>query len=970
MGIALAIVVAAAALGMYAYRQLQGLEGYRQRIVSQAREVLNRDVHYVHARLDLGFFPALTFEGVKIAEKDGRGSFAAAEAVSFRVALLPYLLDRKLLVKEILLTAPRMQITRDARGIWNIADLFTTTRPLPVELGAIAVAGGEVILDDRTVKSPPLVVKDLELHLDRWERGKTTNFRLEAVCGGAGGAGRTSLTGKLRLAREGEDLVRQSGLEAKLRVRNFDLALPWPWVRPRVPLETLSGVLNADLVFQGGKEEFSSAGSVDIKAAKCFYPQMFPVQVNTESLRCNYELKKTPSTFSFGRMDIALDDLKFRGHLSIQGIDGPDPLWEAGIAGGDLDLERHGKYLPYGLIPAETAAFIRKHIRTGVFRLQAASLKGRRSDFRNWGAANRASIADIRATVTGGSLEFGAHTPRFHNIKGQLLVSEREFRFENMTGNFGDSPLTLNGKIENYALAAPATYPFTAIIQPSRRELAWLLGMDLPERLSLSGTTSVKLAGKGPAASYELQGEWNLKEASYRWGDWLVKPAGRENKAIFSMKIEPRGLSVNAGRYLLPPLDIGGTAFFPFAGSGTPSRIDGRCRAVSLEALRPLSPQLARHEAGGWAEGRLSGVKKGQATAAYLWQGDLVLQKASFRIPEQGGIFRELSGTLRWAGGGISTTGLSGSYGKTPFTLAGTVTDLDNPVYEVNFAAPFVHADDLPLREFPTGNTLREVRGTARYTKNLLRLSDLSFRYQGGHITAAGETHWAAAGIAPSHHYRFSLSGVPVEGLFQALEKDRTLTGNLSGTGDLAVTGQTAADFKKSVAGNLHLKIEKGVIKKFQVLARIFSLLNVSQLLRLKLPDMTAEGMAFRATTVDITLKNGIAATDNFYLDSDAMNIVGTGKIDLVKRTIDATIGLQPLQTIDKVISRIPVAGWILTDDDRRFITVYFEAKGSLDNPAVNFIPIKGLSAEALNIFKRVFKLPKKLVTDTGEIIR
>ncbi len=964
------MVVAAAALGVYVYRQLQGLEGYRQRIVSHAREVLNRDVHYVSARLDLGFFPALTFEGVRIAEKDGRGSFAAADEVSFRVALLPYLLDRKLIVKELRLSAPRMQITRDAQGIWSIADLFTTTKPLPVELGAVTIAGGEIILDDRTVKSPPLVVKALELHLDRWGRGKTVNFRLEAVCGGAGREGRTSLTGKLRLAREGEDLIGKSGLEAKLRVRNFDLAIPGPWIRPRVPLETLSGILNGDLVLQGGKEEFSSSGSVEIKAGRYGYPQVFPVPVNTENLRCSYELKKTPSSFSLARMDISLDELKFQGHLSIRGLDGPDPFWEAGIAGGDLDLERHGKYLPYGVIPAETAAFIRKHIRTGVFRLQAANLKGRRSDFRNWGTANRESVADIRATVTGGSLEFGNHTPRFHNIKGQLFVSEREFRFENMTGNFGDSPLTLTGKIENYALSAPATYPFTAVIQPSRRELAWLFEMDLAQRLSLSGTTSMYLAGKGPAAAYELQGEWNLKEASYRWGNWLVKPADRENKVSFSVKIDPRGLSINAGRYLLPPLDIGGTAFFPFADNGAPSRIDGRCRALSLDALRALSPQLARHEAGGWAEVRFSGVKKGQAAADYLWQGDLALQKAAFRIPEQGRTIRELNGTLHWAGGKIATSGLSGSYGKTPFTVAGTVTDLDNPVYEGNFTAPFVHADDLRLREFPAGDALREVRGTARYTKNLLRLSDLSFRYQGGRITAAGETRWAAAGVTPSHHYRFSLSGIPMEGLFQALEKDRIVTGNLSGTGELTVTGQTAADFKKSVTGNLQLKIEKGVLKKFQVLARIFSLLNVSQLLRFKLPDMTAEGIAFRATTVDITMKHGIAATDNFYLNSDAMNIVGTGKIDLVNRDIDATIGLQPLQTIDNVISRIPVAGWILTGEDRRFITVYFKAKGSLDNPAVNVIPIKGLSAEALSIFKRVFKLPEKLVTDTGEIIR
>jgi len=87
-----------------------------------------------------------------------------------------------------------------------------------------------------------------------------------------------------------------------------------------------------------------------------------------------------------------------------------------------------------------------------------------------------------------------------------------------------------------------------------------------------------------------------------------------------------------------------------------------------------------------------------------------------------------------------------------------------------------------------------------------------------------------------------------------------------------------------------------------------------------------------------------------------------------VRRTIDATVGLQPLQTVDKVVSRIPIAGWILTDDDQRLLTVYFEAKGPLDNPTVQTIPLRGLSEETFNMFKRVLKLPKKLITDTGEV--
>ncbi len=966
-GIALAIIAGAAILGLHAYRQLQSLEGYRDKIVAYAREALDRDVQYGAARLTFGPGPALTFEKVVIAEKDRRESFATAAEISLRVALLPYLLDKKLILSEIRLADPRLLISRDEQGTWNIADLFVAKKPLPVELGGITVKGGEVTLRDRMVKTAPLIISDVNFHLDRWERGQTTRFDIEAAVG-QGKAGRISLEGKAQLARDREEL-RQSSGEVKLRIKDLDLALPWPWLRPRIPLEKLAGNLTADLQVNGRQDDFSAAGSLEIKQGQCIYPKVFPVNLNPSNLRFTYELKKTPAALTLNRAELALDGMKFQGSMTIKEPGGSDPAWEVKVAGGNLDLERHGKYLPYGIMPAATADFIRKHIRAGVFQLPGATLKGRRSDFRNWGAVNRESIADIQVTVTGGILAFGTDTPLFNDIKGQLVFLEREIRFQNMTANFGDAPLVLNGKIENYALDAPATYPFTAAIQPTRKELAWLLGSRALEKLSFTGKTNMTLGGNGPAAAYELRGEWNLAEAAYRYGDWLVKPAGMANTAGFSVKIDSRGLNFHAGRYTLPPLDIGWTAFFPFAGSRGSARIETRTNNVSLEAMRSCSPVLAKHEAAGGLQGNASAVQKGKSPEDYLWQGNISLLKAAFKIPESGKTIRELSGPIHWEGEKLSSPGLSGSYGKTPFTVAGTLTGFDKPAYEGTFAVPYFHAEDLPLREFPSGDSFREVRGAVSYNRETLRVRELTFRYQGGRGAAAGETQLAAAGGQPSHHYRFSLSGIAVAGLFREKENDQVVTGALSGSGEIIISGKTAADFKKTASGSMSLKIEKGVLKKFPVLAKIFSLLNISQLLRLKLPDLATEGMTFRTISADITMKNGLAATNNLYLDSDAMNIVGTGKINLAERTIDATIGLQPLQTVDKIISRIPVAGWILTDDDRRFITVYFDARGSLDNPSVRAIPIKGLSEEALDMFKRVFKLPKKLVTDTGEII-
>jgi len=104
-------------------------------------------------------------------------------------------------------------------------------------------------------------------------------------------------------------------------------------------------------------------------------------------------------------------------------------------------------------------------------------------------------------------------------------------------------------------------------------------------------------------------------------------------------------------------------------------------------------------------------------------------------------------------------------------------------------------------------------------------------------------------------------------------------------------------------------------------------------------------------------------------VDSNAINISTVGKFDLARNELDLTIGVQPLQTVDKVVSRIPIVGWILTGKDRTLVTTYFEAKGPIEDPRVTAIPVKSLAKGVFNIFKRVFELPARLITDTGEVI-
>jgi uncharacterized protein YhdP len=175
---------------------------------------------------------------------------------------------------------------------------------------------------------------------------------------------------------------------------------------------------------------------------------------------------------------------------------------------------------------------------------------------------------------------------------------------------------------------------------------------------------------------------------------------------------------------------------------------------------------------------------------------------------------------------------------------------------------------------------------------------------------------------------------------------------------ELRGEGEDFQKVKESLNGSLRLEIDEGVIERFNVLSKIFSILNVSQLLMGRLPDLKTKGLPFHKIMANIQVKDGIASTDDLVVDSDAMKITLIGKADLGKNQIDATIGIHPLVTLDTVLSKVPIAGYILTGKDKAFLSYVYEVKGELDDPKIEAIPIKSLGQGFWGIIKRILETP------------
>ncbi len=199
--------------------------------------------------------------------------------------------------------------------------------------------------------------------------------------------------------------------------------------------------------------------------------------------------------------------------------------------------------------------------------------------------------------------------------------------------------------------------------------------------------------------------------------------------------------------------------------------------------------------------------------------------------------------------------------------------------------------------------------------------------------------------------------------------KPGLISGELDG--DFYLEGSPAeGKFWSTTQGGMNIKIKKGVLRKFKTLAKVFSLLNVSQLFKGQLPDMNSNGMPFSLLEGSVAFKGGKAVTNDLKIKSNAMNMSMVGWQAIDKDEMDFTLGIMPLGTIDKVITSIPIAGWVLTGENKAFLTVYFKLQGSGENPSVSAIPAESLSDTVLGTFKRTLGLPGKLIKDIRSLFQ
>lgn len=184
--------------------------------------------------------------------------------------------------------------------------------------------------------------------------------------------------------------------------------------------------------------------------------------------------------------------------------------------------------------------------------------------------------------------------------------------------------------------------------------------------------------------------------------------------------------------------------------------------------------------------------------------------------------------------------------------------------------------------------------------------------------------------------------------------KEEAMTGLFSLAGELTGQGKSE-DIGQIIQGRIDLTAHDGRIHSDSVLAKVLTVLNVTEGLWGKLPEIGKEGTGYHSIVIKGRLEKGKMNITEAIVDSDAMNIVGKGEIDIINRELDIILLVAPLKTIDRVVKNIPIVGRILGGS---LLSVPVSVTGKMENPTVTALPPSEVGAGMVRMLERILQTP------------
>jgi len=197
--------------------------------------------------------------------------------------------------------------------------------------------------------------------------------------------------------------------------------------------------------------------------------------------------------------------------------------------------------------------------------------------------------------------------------------------------------------------------------------------------------------------------------------------------------------------------------------------------------------------------------------------------------------------------------------------------------------------------------------------------------------------------------------------------------------GKVAISGWIKGSPNNWTDGEINLVSTNGTLRKLTLLAKLFSLLNVTDLFSSRgLPDLFTEGLKYSEMGIHGIVRNNKIVFDNIYVKGQGLNMFASGELDMSTFELNGLILVSPFKTIDTIVSKVPLVSMIIPGKSGAVFSIPVKVTGNFKDPKLDIMPTKAVTGTIKNIFMNTLKFPWKILnfsnnkdkkTEPGKII-
>jgi hypothetical protein len=185
--------------------------------------------------------------------------------------------------------------------------------------------------------------------------------------------------------------------------------------------------------------------------------------------------------------------------------------------------------------------------------------------------------------------------------------------------------------------------------------------------------------------------------------------------------------------------------------------------------------------------------------------------------------------------------------------------------------------------------------------------------------------------------------------------------------GEFSLNGRLEGVLDNWQDGTLQIDSHQGRILRMKLLARIFSVINITDLFSVGQEGdgltMSSEGFPYTDLTLKAHVKENELIIDEAVVRGEGLNLFARGKMNLTTFELDVVVMISPFKTLDAIVSKVPLVGRVIGGETATLVTFPVGVTGKASDPQVTLLPPGAVGEGLLNIVKRTLLLPFNILS-------